>query len=111
MASIEEIREARLAKLKILRDKGINPYPTTAHQEVTCAKAVSNFEMFSTAGKSVSMVGRILSLRAQGKIIFITFDDGTGKFQALLKSGDPLLAETFDLFEQTFDIEIGRAHV
>jgi len=104
MASIEEIREARLAKLRILEEKGINPYPTTAHQDLTCINATKDFDAYSTAGKSHTMVGRILSLRAQGKIIFITFDDGTGKFQALLKSGEPLPVENFELFEQTFDI-------
>jgi len=104
MASIDEIREARLAKLKILKEKGIDAYPVTAHQDITCLKAVKDFEALSTSGESYYMVGRILSLRAQGKIIFITFDDGTGRFQALLKSGEPLNEETFKLFEDVFDI-------
>ena len=45
-----------------------------------------------------------MSLRAQGKIIFFDFDDGTGRFQALLKKGEPLSAEQFELFEKAFDI-------
>ncbi|MFZ2048961.1 MAG: lysine--tRNA ligase [Minisyncoccia bacterium] len=104
MASIEEIQEARLGKLQLLKDKGINPYPIVSHQDFTNLVAVEDFDSISSSGKSIFMVGRILSLRAQGKIIFITFDDGTSKFQALLKSGEPLPEETFDLFEQAFDI-------
>ena len=104
MASIEEIREARLSKLQLLRDKGIDPYPATAHQDVTCLNAVQDFDSLGASTKPIHMVGRILSLRAQGKIIFITFDDGTGRFQALLKSGEPLPQETFELFEKAFDI-------
>jgi lysyl-tRNA synthetase class 2 len=49
-------------------------------------------------------VGRILSLREQGKIIFFDFTDGTGKFQALLKSGEPLPEDRFEFFREHFDI-------
>ncbi|KND48923.1 MAG: lysine--tRNA ligase [Parcubacteria bacterium C7867-005] len=104
MASIEEIREARLLKLKILQEKGINPYPAKSKQDITCIDAVSQFDSLVADGKPLSMVGRVLSIRAQGKIIFINFDDGTGRFQALLKSGEPLPVETFELFENAFDI-------
>jgi len=52
----------------------------------------------------VTLAGRVMSLRAQGKIIFFDFDDGTGRFQALLKKGEPLSAEQFELFEKAFDI-------
>ena len=104
MASIEEIREARLSKLAALKEKGINPYPATANQETTCLEAVSNFETISNSAKPTNMVGRVLSVRSQGKIIFINFDDGTGTFQALLKSGEPLPVEQFELFNNAFDI-------
>ncbi|KKW14555.1 MAG: Lysine-tRNA ligase [Parcubacteria group bacterium GW2011_GWA2_50_10b] len=52
----------------------------------------------------MTLAGRVMSLRAQGKIIFFDFDDGTGRFQALLKKGEPLSAEQFELFEKAFDI-------
>ncbi len=104
MASLEEIRQARLDKLNLLIKGGINPYPTTTHQDYTNKEAVESFEEIFSSGKSVHLVGRILSLRAQGKIIFFHFDDGTGKFQALLKSGEPISEEKFKLFEDAFDI-------
>jgi len=104
MASIEEIRSARLDKLNFLIKKGVNPYPATAHQDVTCKEAVTRFDKLAEGKKNLSMVGRILSLRAQGKIIFFDFDDGTGRLQALLKKGEPLPAESFELFEKAFDI-------
>lgn len=104
MASIEEIRSARLDKLNFLIKKGVNPYPTTAHQDITCKEAGTRFNELAGSKKSLSMVGRILSLRAQGKIIFFDFDDGTGRFQALLKKGEPLADKFFELFENAFDI-------
>ncbi|MEX2010563.1 MAG: amino acid--tRNA ligase-related protein, partial [Parcubacteria group bacterium] len=104
MASIEEIRGARLAKLKLLQDKGINPYPVSSHPTHTLKEAVEKFNELETLGKPATLVGRILSIRAQGKIVFFTFDDGTGKFQALLKHEEPTPKEDFELFTNAFDI-------
>ncbi len=104
MASLEEIRLARLDKLNLLIKKGINPFPTKTNQDYTNIEAVEKFEEISSSGKSIHLVGRILSLRAQGKIVFFHFDDGSEKFQALLKSGEAISDENFELFEQCFDI-------
>jgi len=104
MASLEEIRSARLAKLNFLVGQGIEPYPATSHRDITCADSVTRFDELVKSGQSLSMVGRIMSMRAQGKIIFFDFDDGTGRLQALLKEGEPLPKDTFKLFEKTFDI-------
>lgn len=100
MSSIDEIRSARLAKLDLLKEQGINPYPATTSRDTTINDAIEKFE----EGKSVILAGRILSLRAQGKIIFLDISDGTGRFQALLKSGEPLPESNFELFEKAFDI-------
>ncbi len=104
MASLEEIRFARIEKLKLLVDKGINPYPSFSLQDHTNKAVEENFDELNKNGKSISMVGRILSLRSQGKIIFFNFDDGTASFQALLKSGEPIAEGDFELFDKAFDI-------
>src|SRR3989338_5715848 len=104
MASIEAIREARLAKLKALNDKGINPYPTHTNRDLSAGEAIKRFDDLASTGKRRIMAGRIISMRAQGKIIFFDLDDGTGRFQALLKEGEPLPEDTFELFEKAFDI-------
>lgn len=100
MASLDEIRATRLAKLNLLKEQGIDPYPAITARNSSNSEAIKDFE----EGKSLILVGRILSIRGQGKIIFFDFDDGTGKFQALLKKGEPLPEEKFDLFEKAFDI-------
>lgn len=104
MASLEEIKKTRLGKLNLLIKKGINPYPTSTRRDISCLASVTSFEELVKHGKSKYMAGRIVSLRAQGKIIFLDFDDGTGRFQALLKKGEPLSPESFELFEEAFDI-------
>ncbi len=103
MASLDDIREVRLGKLNLLIQKGINPYPTSAKQDKTLAKVVEEFDSLSKEGTKLSLVGRILSIRGQGKIIFFDFDDGTGRFQALLKRGEPTKEVDFDLFAEAFD--------
>jgi lysyl-tRNA synthetase class 2 len=100
MASLEEIRSARLAKLQMLTEQGINPYPASTARNSSNKEAIDTFE----EGKKTILAGRILSIRGQGKIIFADFDDGTGKFQVLLKKGEPLPEATFELFQNAFDI-------
>jgi lysyl-tRNA synthetase, class II len=103
MASIDDIRAERLKKLNLLSEKGIDPYPAVTSRDLKNAEAVEKFDALTEKGP-FTMAGRILSLRAQGKIIFFDFDDGTGKFQAFLKKGEPLSIEAFELFQSAFDI-------
>src|SRR4051812_13628574 len=104
MASIEEIRAVRLSKLNLLIEKGINPYPITARQDLTNKEARDSFDALEKSGEKKSLVGRIMSMRSQGKIVFFDFNDGTANFQALAKKGEPLNEELFDLFVDAFDI-------
>lgn len=104
MASLEEIRSLRLAKLNFLAEQGIDPYPATVHRDITCDEGATRFDKLAESGQSWYMAGRIMSVRAQGKITFFDFDDGSGRFQALLKKGEPLPADQFELFEKAFDI-------
>ncbi len=102
MASIEELRNRRLEKLKILESKGINPYPIESGRESTLLEASLKFSELEKK-ESVTLAGRIMSLRGQGAIIFTTLNDGTGSFQAMVKKGDTP-EDHFDLFNSTTDI-------
>jgi lysyl-tRNA synthetase, class II len=104
MASLEEIRAGRLEKLTLLIEKGINPYPTTTNRDYTNKEAIDRFSEIEKEGNTIHLVGRILSLRPQGKITFFNFDDGTSVFQGLLKSGEPTPVDQFELFEKAYDI-------
>lgn len=103
MASKEEIREGRLAKLQKLKDAGIDPYPFNSHFDYYIGDLVSNFEKVEKEGKEISIVGRVLSLRAQGGLVFFNIYDGTGKFQGLIKSED-VEEKVWDLFNTVLDI-------
>jgi lysyl-tRNA synthetase class 2 len=103
MSSIDEIRDTRIRKLKLLEEKGINPYPAEAKRELTLAYAVSNFETLEKNKEQKWIAGRIMSIRGQGAIIFITLNDGTGLFQGLLKK-DVLGEEKLNFWNEVVDI-------
>lgn len=100
--SLEEIKNVRLQKLQKITEKGDNPYPAGTSKTHTIKKVVEDFDILSSANEKVSLVGRILSTRGQGGLLFCDFDDGTGKFQAVIKKDD-LGEETFSYFESTID--------
>lgn len=102
MASLEEIRDERLKKLAILKEKGIDPYPAISKKDHDLSEVVENFDDLSKK-ESVTLVGRIMSLRGQGAIIFFNFYDGTANFQGLFKKGD-IEDNKLDLFSTVADI-------
>lgn len=103
MASLEELREVRLAKLKKIKDSGMDPYPATSFVTHSISKATEDFDVLSQALTSITLGGRVMSIRGQGAIIFLNFFDGTGNFQALLKN-DESIKEAFELFNETVDV-------
>jgi lysyl-tRNA synthetase, class II len=103
MSSIDEIRDTRIKKLKVLEEKGINPYPSHSSRELSLLEAGTKFEELEQAKALKWLAGRILSIRGQGAIVFITLYDGTGSFQGLLKK-DILGDEKFDLWNEVIDI-------
>lgn len=104
MASLEEIRIARLAKLEKLKASGVDPYPADATRDFDISDLIKKFEDFEKSKKVVTVVGRVMALRTQGALIFSDIFDGTGKFQILLKRGECIKEKDFDLFLETVDI-------
>ncbi|HAS80621.1 MAG: lysyl-tRNA synthetase [Candidatus Nomurabacteria bacterium GW2011_GWE1_32_28] len=103
MSSIDEIRDIRIKKIKLLRDKGIDPYPAESKREISLRDAVDGFVDLEKNKDSKWISGRIMSIRGQGAIIFLTLNDGTALFQGLLKK-DIIGDEKFDFFNEVIDI-------
>lgn len=102
MASREELRQERLSKLKLLEEKGLNAYPLSTYPTATLKEVAEDFSKFEKKS-SVTLVGRVMSIRGQGAIIFLTLHDGTGAFQAMFKKGDTD-EQSFTLFDSVKDI-------
>ena len=103
MSSIDEIRDIRIKKLQLLQKKGINPYPAESKRELSLQEAIDTFESLEKEGVMKWISGRIMSIRGQGAIIFITLYDGTANFQGLLKK-DVMGDEKFDFWNEVADI-------
>ena len=102
MATLEELREVRLKKLALLRQKGMDPYPAVVARDFSLAALVEEFPRIAPE-RALSIAGRIMALRPQGALTFIVLNDGTGKFQALIKK-DEISADQWELFEAAVDI-------
>jgi lysyl-tRNA synthetase class 2 len=103
MSSIDEIRNVRIKKLELLKKAGQDPYPARTRRQLSLEQAVLDFEKLSASHEERWIGGRVMSLRGQGAIIFITLFDGTGEFQGLVKK-DNVNESDFALFNDTVDI-------
>src|SRR3989344_2907221 len=89
---LEEIRQARLAKLQKLRDLGIDPYPakySRAHISISSAR--------DQVGQTVSVAGRLWRLREHGNVVFADLRDPAGQIQLLFQK--KTLVDKFSLLK------------
>src|SRR3972149_3191823 len=81
MATMKELRDVRIEKLKRLREMGIDPYPARSEKDYSNAEIVENFEKFD--GKEVTLAGRLMSWREHGQLVFADLQDFSGKIPLL----------------------------
>ncbi|MFH1172912.1 MAG: lysine--tRNA ligase [bacterium] len=101
--NINDERAARLNKLKAIRAKGFDPYPPRVKRTHTCEQANVFFDQLSEKKETVSLVGRIKSIRAHGGSTFVHIADGTGKFQIYFKL-DELGDRKYEFVKDLLDI-------
>ncbi len=100
MASLGEIKNARLEKIQNLKKAGMNPYKLHTKRDHTLKEVNENFTNLSGV---FSVVGRVMAIRGQGAILFIVLHDGTGEFQMVFKK-DVLGDEKISLFADNIDM-------
>ena len=103
MANLSELKNVRLEKLNMLKAFGMNPYPAQAVKDFNLSDIVKDFKKLEEAKKEINLVGRVMSVRGQGAIIFVSLFDGTAKFQAVFKK-DEIEEKLFNLFTDAIDI-------
>ncbi len=102
MSALDEIRAERLRKLKLLEDKGINPYPNRNTRTHEIGQVLGGFNVLEGEGGNLVIAGRVRAVRTHGGSSFIDVEDGTGRMQLFLKK-DEVGAEAFELFVDTVD--------
>ena len=86
MTTLADYRDERLRKLKELRDKNINPYPSKSRRDTFVSDIISKFD--SLQGQTVTVAGRITAIRKFGKIAFVKIRDYTGELQIFMQKTD-----------------------
>lgn len=86
MATLKELRDERLRKLEELKKLGVDPYPAHTNRTHGTGYVRENFDEME--GKTVTIDGRVKSIRKFGKIAFVVVRDWAGNLQAFWKAGD-----------------------
>lgn len=105
MSDLHTIREERIKKLENLQSLGIGCFPAKISLEGTRIKSdEAKIILENTPVHQVPklLAGRIMTIRGQGKILFVDLQDEAGKFQIVLKK-DVLGEEKIKLFFDNID--------
>ncbi len=106
MASLEELKNERLYKLKKVEEMGKVSFPAKISLVGTFATAKSVKESLvqgATPLATVLVAGRIMSKRGQGKIMFVDIADEFDTIQTVFKI-DTLDEKEMNLFSETVDL-------
>ena len=90
----------RRKKLEEYR-KYADPYPAKVKRTIRAAEAINNFQALLKSKKPVTVAGRTVSLRDQGKIVFGNILDETGSIQVVCQKG---VTKDFDILKRALDI-------
>lgn len=85
MSTLKDFRDERLRKLADLKELGFNPYPADSHRSHNAGDVKETFEALE--GQTVTIAGRIMSIRKFGKLAFIVLRDQTGEIQLFIQDG------------------------
>ncbi|MDQ3411520.1 MAG: OB-fold nucleic acid binding domain-containing protein, partial [Chloroflexota bacterium] len=107
---LSDLQEVRRQKAVALRAAGADPYPGRAHRTHTTRTARDRFAAIEPSladeghdAEPVTIAGRIVSRRHQGKTIFAHLRDGAGELQLYIRR-DVVGDEAFERFLKLFDL-------
>jgi lysyl-tRNA synthetase class 2 len=103
MAGLDELRKVRLSKKEILENQGFSAYPASVLKTHKIIEVKEDFSNLEKSGASLSLAGRVLAIRGQGAILFISLLDAGETFQVVVKK-DEMSENDFNLFVDTVDI-------
>src|SRR5690606_26997626 len=108
---LSDLQQVRLDKVKQLRARGTEPYPTRAKRSHTNGDALARYEAAESAGElqddgtlaePMTLVGRIVSFRHMGKTVFAHIEDGAARLQLYIRKdvvGEDVYADVLKLFD------------
>lgn len=101
---LEDMTQQRSAKVQLLRQRGINPYPNRYTRTHTTQEARALVEQDKVTPDAVySLAGRIVARRDMGKATFVDLQDGSGRIQTYFTT-EHIGAEKYGLLH---DLDLG----
>lgn len=85
MSTLKDFRDERLRKLAELKNLGFMPYPAKSERSHQTSQVQDDFKALE--GQTVTVAGRIISIRKFGKLAFIVLRDQTGTLQLFIQDG------------------------
>ncbi|MFA6096679.1 MAG: lysine--tRNA ligase [Candidatus Paceibacterota bacterium] len=85
---INEIREARINKLKNLIDLKIDPYPARSKRTHVIANVLRDFDNILNSNETIYLCGRTRTVREHGGLTFMDLEDESGKIQLFFKKDE-----------------------
>lgn len=99
---MDGLTQNRLEKLKRIKERGLNPYPSRYRPTHTSQEALTLYEQDDNTPE-ISVAGRITAMRVMGKAAFLDIKDGSGRIQVHFRKD--LLGE--DRYSLLRDLDIG----
>jgi len=99
--ALDTIFEERKKKLELLQGEHINPYPVLSKRTMFLSDFLKSFaSLVAKKKRNIYLIGRVRSIRDQGKILFVSCQDATGRVQFVFKKD---LLTQFNLIKKTLD--------
>lgn len=74
-------REERLRKLKLLKEAGLEPYPSQSSRTHLNKEVIDNFDKIIKEARPLTLAGRLRSIRIHGNLSFADLEDDSGNLQ------------------------------
>ncbi|MCF7919794.1 MAG: lysine--tRNA ligase [Candidatus Cloacimonetes bacterium] len=102
MDNQNQLIQARQQKMQRLLDMGVNPYPNRSSRSHIIKDLWDNQQKFTDDEQKVTITGRIIALRRQGKVGFGNVADESGNIQIFVRK-DNVGEENYEIFK-SFDL-------
>ncbi len=96
MEELNPLMQLRREKLQKLADMDVNPYAYFFEQKQHSTEIIENFDNLENS--TVSVAGRMMSVRLMGKAAFFHLQDRLGKIQVYIRT-DKVGDQTYELFK------------
>ena len=92
-----DLLKRQFEKLKMLREKGVDPFPAEFSRTHLSAKIIDDVPNLMASQQEVRIAGRMVSMRGHGRSYFAHILDGAGRIQIYLRR-EEVGEESFALF-------------